>query len=491
VDGHDGEAEGAGPVGPPAGGGDPGPTAPPSPGELVAAASQQVRSRPVLTAGLAEGVHRRAEGGIAGAMAAVAGGLVGIGITVVALRGDPSSWVVALVGALLVVIGMAIGLSVRGWVAVSGWPVGPLTSAATVLALGGAGVLVVGIVGLATQDSSSSSIFWWPYLLLAGVLLALWLLPGVQGRPALLGAALLALVFAVTAFAAVQEVEDGLSASFPTEERFSAVGTAIGDEPSTLQDDDGFGFGYVDGYADGYSDGDLDDSDDLAYGDGYVGAVGGDDTYSLGYSDGYSDGYDDGFYGDDYDDGAGLGATEVYESDDSFGDIGSSPFGLLGVVGDAWTTSAWVALVLGMVLLLGSAVADHVGWLGVSTPMVFAGLVAAVTGGLGVSTDAGVLVHLALGAAALLVLGLGALAGRRATTWIAAAASAASVIALLGEVLEPGSGDAVVIGVAVLVAGLVAGGVAVALSLWVQPGIERYRWRRRIDAPPSEAPTTS
>jgi hypothetical protein len=460
-----------------------GPTPPPSPGDLMAAASQGVRSRPLLTSGLAEGVHHRAAGGLSGAMAAVAGGLVALGITVVALGDDPSPWIVAAVGALLVVLAVAVGLSVRAWVAATGWPVGPLASVGTVLALGGAGVLVVGIVGVVSEDSTSSSIFWWPYLLLAGVLLALWLLPGVQGRPAVLGAGLLALVFAVSACVAVQEVEDGLTSSSSTaEESFTEVGRAI---------DDGYSFGYQDGYADGYVDGELDSEDDEPYGDGYDGVVSGEDGYALGYELGYPTGYDDGFYGDEYD----VGTFEDYDDEDdssitAFSGVGPSPFGVFGVAGDAWSTAAWVALLLGVVLVLASAVSDHVGWRGTSTPMVFAGLVAAVNGGVGVVFDAGVAEYVVLGLAALLVLGVGALAGRRATTWIAAGLLAALVIATLDEALDPGAGDTVVIGVAVLVAGVAAAGVAVALALWVQPSLHAYQAQRgEDDRSPVRLPT--
>jgi len=504
VDGHDGDVEGAVPGGPPVGSAETGPApseghsgpsatpSPPSPGDLMAAASQRVRSRPLLTAGLSEGVHRRVGGGIAGAMAAVAGGLVALGVTVVALRGDPSPWIVALVGALLLVLGMALGLAVRGWGAVTGWPVGPLASTGTVLALGGAAVFVAGLAVAVSEDSSSTSIVWWPYLLLGGVLLVLWLLPGVQGRPAVLGAALLSLVFATTAFVAVQEVEDDLSSG-------SGELTAFVDESnsssSTLRGDDAtYSFGYTDGYADGYDDGGVDGAGDDPYRAGYDPQVGGDDSYAFGYDLGYSVGYDDGFYDDEYDDSDGDASTDPYAYDDveegsitAFSTVGSSPFGLFGVAGDAWTTAAWVALALGVVLVLASAAADHVGWHGISTPMVFVGLVAAITGGIGVTMDAGVLEYLVLGVAALLVMGVGAVTGRRATTWIAAALVAALVVATLDEALDPGADDTVLIGVAVLIAGIVAGGVAVSLALWVQPVLDRQLDDLRDEPPPDPA----
>jgi hypothetical protein len=62
-----------------------------------------------------------------------------------------------------------------------------------------------------SSSGPSESILWWPYLLTGIILTGLWLLPGLQGRPFLLGAGLLSFIWAVTAFIGVTVAKDKAS----------------------------------------------------------------------------------------------------------------------------------------------------------------------------------------------------------------------------------------------------------------------------------------
>ena len=104
--------------------------------------------------------------------------------------------------------GWAIGLALTGF---TGWGrrpgrLGELVPLGSVMAVLGAVALVAGIVAQASDgfDSPSTAVVWWPTLVVALLLVALWLAPGLQGRPVILATALLLVTWTVAGFVAVQ-----------------------------------------------------------------------------------------------------------------------------------------------------------------------------------------------------------------------------------------------------------------------------------------------
>ncbi len=149
---------------------------------------------------------------VVGVMAAVAGALLAsAALVAIGLADDPSPWVLIAIGLALVVVGWAGGLVLTMPAARVrfGDRAAELVPAATVLAVLGAPAVAIGLVVRATADSNgptSESIAWWPTLVVAVLLLALWVVPGLQGRPAVLA---IGLVFATWSLAALVAVTVG------------------------------------------------------------------------------------------------------------------------------------------------------------------------------------------------------------------------------------------------------------------------------------------
>ena len=155
---------------------------------------------------------------VPGALAAVGGALLAAaGYGVMNVPDEPSPWLAVGIGLLLVLAGwgaaVSFGLLERFSPQARSTE---LTPGASVVAVVGVYLAVVGLVVESTQDRASvpASTAWWPAVLATGALLVLWVAPGLQGRPAVFGAALLTGAYSLAA----------------------AVGVAVGfDQPATPQ----------------------------------------------------------------------------------------------------------------------------------------------------------------------------------------------------------------------------------------------------------------
>ena len=149
---------------------------------------------------------------MAGVLAAVAGALLATAtLVVLGITDDPRPWAVVALGMVLMGVGWAAALLLTLFSGTdtgngAGHRAAELIPVGTLMVLFGAPAVAVGLVAQVTRDGSSSvqSILWWPTLLVALVLLTLWIIPGLQGRPAILASALLFLTSSVAAFVAVQ-----------------------------------------------------------------------------------------------------------------------------------------------------------------------------------------------------------------------------------------------------------------------------------------------
>jgi len=184
------------------------PTGAPVPAEP--AAVRVLREVP-FTDGFTRSLPARPPLAPAGVLAALAGGLLAVAaIITLGVSDEPSPWLVIGVGAALLAVGWCTALGVELVARPRGRGlVGELVPFATVVAIVGTLALTVGLVVRATEGGDpGESIIWWPFLLIAGVMMALWLVPGLQGRPVLLGAGLLAGTFGLANLVALQVGSD-------------------------------------------------------------------------------------------------------------------------------------------------------------------------------------------------------------------------------------------------------------------------------------------
>ncbi|MFT3852597.1 MAG: DUF2510 domain-containing protein [Ilumatobacteraceae bacterium] len=141
------------------------------------------------------------------ALAGVGGAVVGAGI-VGAIVGDGGSrGIAAVVGILLVAVGVLIRLFLANQVELS----------AAAIGAGAAGIFAIGIA-VAGDDTSSAAGF----LVIGLLYLAAWVLPGYRGRPLMLGLGALSLVFALASAAG-----DGGSNGFDADTVTSYEGTLL------------------------------------------------------------------------------------------------------------------------------------------------------------------------------------------------------------------------------------------------------------------------
>lgn len=180
---------------------------PPTSGPTAVPAAEARKTDSILTAGLRECLHTRLGLSLVGVLAANSAALITLAVTGAILSGNnPSPWLVFFTGLALVVFGwggsLALRLIVQRRVSRALPKFSPFFTVTAVL-----GVLV-GISGLVVavrgdSYSSSESLAWWPLLLAAAVLVALWIIPGLQGRPFVLGTGLVVLAWGVTSFVGV------------------------------------------------------------------------------------------------------------------------------------------------------------------------------------------------------------------------------------------------------------------------------------------------
>jgi hypothetical protein len=116
----------------------------------------------------------------------------------------------------------------------------------------------------------------------------------------------------------------------------------------------------------------------------------------------------------------------------------SSPFADAEQVGtDLVTEASALALILGAGYLVIGAILDRRARRGIATPFVAVGIVAAVTGALGVAADLSDLGGIALfGGVGVTVFVVGAIGDRRGSTWLGAAGITLAGIALVAKIVE-------------------------------------------------------
>jgi hypothetical protein len=292
---------------------------------------------------------------LAGVLAAVAGALVAIAIiTLLGVSDDPSPWLLVVLALVVTGGGWAVGILVT---ALTDWGrrsdrFTELVPFGSVMAVIGSLALVLGIVATQTVDASdapSTSLVWWPTAVVALILVALWLVPGLQGRPVVLATGLLLGTWSLAGLVAVQ------------------VGTS--DHRSTQ---------FVDPQG----------------------------PVSIAPFFGFA-----------------------------------QPFALLG---DAIRAASIAAFGAGVAFLLIAAIVDRFGLPGLGTPLIVAGVVAGASGASGVFPDQAVLRALVPLLLVALVVAVGVLGGRKATTWLGAVVGVGAIIqlalALLGD--DPSAGAA-------------------------------------------------
>jgi hypothetical protein len=292
---------------------------------------------------------------LVGVLAAVAGALIAVAIIIViGISDDPSPWLLVVLALVVVLGGWSIGMALT---ALTDWERRPgrlaeLIPLGSVMAAVGAPALVAGLVATQTVDATgtpSTSLVWWPTAVLALVLLALWLVPGLQGRPVLMASGLLMATWSLAGLIAVQ------------------VGTDSSDRRISTYDEGPYFANPFAGFAD-----------------------------------------------------------------------------LTGNIGDAYRAASIVAFAAGVAFLLIAAIVDRVGLPGLGTPLIVAGVIAGGIGAQGVVTDQAVLQALVPLLLVVLVVAVGVLGGRKATTWLGAVLSVGLIIqlalALLGD--DPSAGVA-------------------------------------------------
>ncbi|HEY6532200.1 MAG TPA: hypothetical protein VIY72_07845 [Acidimicrobiales bacterium] len=298
--------------------------------------------------GLHQALRTRPPLSVVGVLAAVAGALLAVAtITIIGVSDDPSPWLLVVLSLALVVVGWGAATAFQmrdGRDGLQGRLVElvPLGSVMVALAAPALAVGVIGTQVIDATDSPSSSLVWWPTALVALVLLALWALPGLQGRPVLLAEGLLMATWSLAGLVAVQ----------------------LADQPSRRM--------------------------------------------------------------------------YTYDEEPFF----ASPFAWLGNLSDAYRAASIAAFAAGVAFLLLAALADRFELPRLGSPLIVAGVVAGAIGASGVFPDQAVLRALVPLLLLVLVIGVGMIGGRKATTWFGALFSVGFVVqlcvALLGD--DPSAG---------------------------------------------------
>jgi small basic protein len=301
-------------------------------------------SNRLLTVGIREGLRERLGFSLVAVLAAVAGLLMALALGTVVIRGgNQSLWAIVVVGVILMGLGLACSLVLR----LMARPRNPevvkkFMPFATILAVAGVLLVVAGRVAITLQDTYSvnqydqgsatlsTSLAWWPYLLGAALFLALWIVPGLQGRPFLLGAGLTTFASAVTGFVYVRTNDFTI--------RYATSGEST---PNPLA----------------------------------------------------------------------FGSQTIFRS------------------------AFWVALALGVAFLVVAVMFDWLGWRGLATPFVVAGILTGGNGAIGKLTE-GSIPSIMLGTSFVVVVILvGVLGGRRATTWLGGLALGPAIVVLVVKLL--------------------------------------------------------
>ena len=141
-----------------------------------------------------------------GVLSAVGGTLLGAAAYgILAIPDDASPWLALLIGSLLVALGWLVALGL--WLAEDrsgSRRFSELVPAATVVAVVGVYLAAIGLALAPTEGSTpSGATAWWPAVAATAVLVLLWFLPGLQGRPTVLAAALVTGTYAAAAAMAV------------------------------------------------------------------------------------------------------------------------------------------------------------------------------------------------------------------------------------------------------------------------------------------------
>lgn len=315
----------------------------------------------MMTAGLIESLRERRGFSVGGVLAANAGLLFAISLILLFAGGDdPSSWAIVGVGVVLLVGGWIIPLLLRfqfhdrlSNIHEQFLPM------FTVLAVIGAALTVLGLAVVSVEGSNdlSTAIAWWPYFLLSIILFALWIIPGLQGRPFILGAALLNFTWAVAGIVAVSASERELRSS-----------------ASSLLTTDGYYFNPQ----------------------------------------------------------------------------------------DIFRSAAAAGLAVGLIFLVVVFVFDWMGWHGLATPFLVAGVTATLMGAFGVASDASIISIGFLALCVVLVILVGVFGRRKSTIWIGGVMLAPALIAMCVKLLGDDPNH-IVAGLFVGVCGVVVlGSVAVA-----------------------------
>lgn len=176
-------------------------------------AIEAIRANPKFTEGFWTYFRERPPVSLVGALAANAAVLLSFGLIYVIESPTTGStgWNDVVAGVLLIGAGWAGAAALRFLgIRRLGEKVADFLPFFTVLGFIGVISFFGGLASAATSGSSSgsSATLWWPFLLAGISLLSLWFLPGLQGRPFLLGSGLTALAWAVTAFVGVTVAND-------------------------------------------------------------------------------------------------------------------------------------------------------------------------------------------------------------------------------------------------------------------------------------------
>lgn len=159
-----------------------------------------LRANPAYTEPLRQSLTRRQPATLVGALSFGAGTLMAVGF-ILLFTGADSPWLFVLCGLMLMVGGWALAIGLRmagvphiGSRALELIPVGTVLAGVGAFVFAGALVAVMVMSGLPQETWEGGGLpgwsLWVGLLLTAMVLFGLWMLPGLQGRPALLGASL-------------------------------------------------------------------------------------------------------------------------------------------------------------------------------------------------------------------------------------------------------------------------------------------------------------
>ena len=180
--------------------------------------------------------------------------------------------------------------------------------------------------------------------------------------------------------------------------------------------------------------------------------------------------------------------VSTFVSDDS-GSFSPGPTEIPFETGPDWTTVGSISLVFGAVYLGAARILDRRGRAGAATPVAAASIAALVVGVVALAPDLEVIgTGLLLRLLGTVVSTLGALSGRRLSTWLGAAALAGGIGAIVGDVITGATAGGFVLALCGGVLLLVAYGVA---RGWDEPdelvpGPSRFEAGRSLSAWPDD-----